>query len=419
MTTARTTGAPTPEDPPRATCPPPAHTTRRALLLAVVSAALGLLATACTLVPNTGPDGDAFYTPPSPLPAGTTGDVVWYHSTSALGAPSSDAWQIMYRSTSATGQANVVTGVVIVPTAAWTGSGPRPIVAFAPGTQGLGDQCAPSKSISTGTGIGGGEVNAALNKGWAVVQTDYEGLGTPGEHTYIVGPAMGHAVLDSVRAATRLPFLNLKATAPVAIWGYSEGGAAAGWAGELQPTYAPDVNLKGVAAGGVPADLVAVANNLDGGLGFGFLAAAAVGFDAAYPELQLATYLNAAGKDAFAKGKQMCATEAIATFAFKRISDYTTANPLKTSPAWQARINASKLGTKKPPAPELLYHGEQDEFIPLAQAQALKSAYCAKGVKVRWQTYGGDHLVVAGSGVNDATAWIADRFAGTAAPSSC
>ena len=102
MTTARTTGAPTPEDPPRATCPPPAHTTRRALLLAVVSAALGLLATACTLVPNTGPDGDAFYTPPSPLPAGTTGDVVWYHSTSALGAPSSDAWQIMYRSTSAT-----------------------------------------------------------------------------------------------------------------------------------------------------------------------------------------------------------------------------------------------------------------------------------------------------------------------------
>jgi len=389
------------------------------LLLAVLFATIGLLGTACTLIPNTGPDGDAFYTPPSPLPAGANGDVVWYHSTTATGAPSSDAWQIMYHSTSALGQPNVVTGVVIVPTAAWTGAGPRPIVAFAPGTQGLGDQCAPSKSIATGTGIGGGEVNAALNKGWAVAQTDYEGLGTPGEHTYIVGPALGHAVLDSVRAATRLPFLNLNAKAPVAIWGYSEGGAAAGWAGEIQPAYAPELNLKGVAAGGVPADLVAVANNLDGGLGFGFLAAAAVGFDTAYPELNLNSYLNDAGKTAFAKGKTMCATEAIATFAYKHVSDYTTSNPLKTSTAWQARINASKLGTVKPPTAEFLYHGDQDEFIPLAQAQALKASYCAKGVKVRWQTYGGDHLVVAVSGVNDATAWIGDRFAGTAAPSNC
>lgn len=399
---------------------PPSRSLRTSPRVGLIAAlALGLIATACTLIPNTGPDGDAFYTPPSPLPPGARGDVVWYHSTTATGAPSSNAWQVMYRSTTALGQPNVVTGVVVVPTAAWTGSGPRPIVAVAPGTQGLGDQCAPSKSIATGTGIGGGEVNAALNKGWAVVQTDYEGLGPPGEHTYIVGPALGHAVLDSVRAATRLPFLNLSPQAPVAIWGYSEGGAAAGWAGELKATYAPELNLKGVAAGGVPADLVAVANNLDGGLGFGFLAAAAVGFDTAYPELQLDSYLNAAGRAAFAEGKKKCAIDLVASYAFKRISDYTTSNPLKTSPAWQARINASKLGSVKPPVPEFLYHGEQDEFIPLAQAQALKTSYCAKGVKVKWKTYGGDHLIVAGSGVTDATAWIGDRFAGTAAPTSC
>ncbi len=65
------------------------------------------------------------------------------------------------------------------------------MVAYAPGTQGWGDQCAPSKSIAGGVFDELFAVNNLLAKGWAVVVTDYPGLGTPGLHLYNVGMAEG------------------------------------------------------------------------------------------------------------------------------------------------------------------------------------------------------------------------------------
>src|SRR6266498_3548739 len=99
------------------------------------------------------------------------------------------------------------------PTAPFPGT--RPLVAYAPGTQGWGDQCAPSKSIAGGVFDELFAVDNLLAKGWAVVVTDYPGLGTPGPHLYNVGIAEGYAVLDSLRAAARLPEAGLSATAPV------------------------------------------------------------------------------------------------------------------------------------------------------------------------------------------------------------
>ncbi len=84
-------------------------------------------------------------------------------------------------------------------------------------------------------------VKSALNKGWAVAVTNYEGIGMPGTHTYAIKDSAGHAVLDVVRAAMRLSSAGLSTSAPVVIWGYSEGGQAATAAGELQPSYAPEL----------------------------------------------------------------------------------------------------------------------------------------------------------------------------------
>ena len=86
----------------------------------------------------------------------------------------------------------------------------------------------------------------ALARGWAVAITDYQGLGTPGDHTYMVGRALGPNVLDAMRAARKLSPAELPVDGPAAIMGYSEGGAAAAWAAQLQPVYAPDVRLGGV-----------------------------------------------------------------------------------------------------------------------------------------------------------------------------
>ena len=119
-----------------------------------------------------------------------------------------------------------MTGTVLVPTAAWTGGGPRPIVSFVAGTQGVGDGCAPSKSVTTGLNYEQGNIQTLLDQGWAVAVTDYEGLGTPGVHTYVIKDAEAHAVLDIVRAAMRLPGSGIATNAPVGLYGYSQGGGA-------------------------------------------------------------------------------------------------------------------------------------------------------------------------------------------------
>ena len=87
---------------------------------------------------------------------------------------------------------------------------------------------------------------------------DYEGPNS----AFIAGRLQGRSVLDSIRATTAFQQVGLQAGAKVGVWGYSGGASAAGWAGALHRTYAPDVNLVGVAHGGTPANLTAVAEEL-------------------------------------------------------------------------------------------------------------------------------------------------------------
>ncbi|MEX5634012.1 lipase family protein [Parafrankia sp. FMc2] len=371
-------------------------------------------AAAAAAAAGEGPAGDAFYTPPSPLPAGAPGDVIWYRKKSD--ASNASVYLVLYLSQDAQGRPNAVSGTIFVP----KGRSPvgMPIVAVASGSVGLGDQCAPSKNPLVSVAQNQGFIDQALRRGWAVAMSDYEGLGTPGVHTYVVGRSEGHAVLDAVRAAQRLPATGLSGANPVGLLGYSQGGGAAAWAGELQPTYAPELNLRAISAGGVPADLLAVAGQLDGGIGFAVLAMAASGLNAAYPELNLDGYLNAAGRTFFRNLSTSC-IESLIAYPFRRISDYTTTNPLNT-PAWIARINEQKLGSVPPRVPTFLYHAWPiDELVARPQAEALKNSYCAAGAPIRWRSYLGEHGTTILTAQGDAIGFLADRFSGRPFTRSC
>jgi hypothetical protein len=376
----------------------------RALGALVAVMGLGLTTVACEPPPD-------FYSPPTSLPA-RPGDVITTAETNFGINPGVKSTAIKYRSTTATGQATYMTGTLLVPTAAWAGTGPRPIVGFAPGTQGLGDNCAASKSMANSLFYEAANVQALLDKGWAVGVADYEKLGTPGDHTYVVKDAEAHALLDLVRAAQRLPGSGIAANAPVGFWGYSQGGQAAAAAAELEATYAPELNVRGVAAGGIPADLAVVADWLNGGgnLFFTFLAFAAVGLDSAYPELDLDSYLNQTGRDTLAAGRNACLVDGLFLGAGKRIEDVTTTNPLATS-QWQTRISQQKLGSVGPQVPVFAYHGILDEIIPYGQATALRDAWCSRGTKVQWVDYlFADHLLGIFSGTTDVVNWLNARF---------
>ena len=90
-------------------------------------------------------------------------------------------------------------GMLFVPSSPAPAGG-RPVVAWAHGTLGQGDACAPSRSSNplqdTDNWLG-----EMLALGWVVVTTDYVGLGTPGTDQYLVAQAEARDVVNAVRAA--------------------------------------------------------------------------------------------------------------------------------------------------------------------------------------------------------------------------
>nr|WP_307849524.1 lipase family protein [Qaidamihabitans albus] len=329
------------------------------------------------------------------------------------------AWQLLYRSTSATGEPNAVTGTLLVPPTPWT-DGARPLVSYAVGTHGLGDRCAPSYRLRTGTENEIALISQALLRGWAVVVTDYEGLGTPGTHTYATGQSEGRAVLDAARAAARVPAAGLDPAGPVGLFGYSQGGQAAAFAGELQPSYAPDVPLTGVAAGGVPADLGDVARFNDGGPFLGLVLGAAAGLASAYPDVPFADILNDRGRATVERIEDACVAELAAAAPFARLSDFVTVPDPLADPRWQARLAENRAGERAPGAPVYLYHGTLDELIPYYVGKELRSRYCGLGTTVRWQPVPlAGHVTGVAAGGPGAMNWLGKRFAGEPVRGAC
>ncbi|WP_020673902.1 lipase family protein [Amycolatopsis nigrescens] len=358
-----------------------------------------------------------------PAPAvepGRPGDVVSATEAPAhllLGIPlDARAWKISYRSTTATGEPTAVTGTVLVPKAPHPG--PRPLVGFAAGTQGLADRCAPSQGLALGLQYEAPLLGEMLRRGWAVALTDYPGLGTPGEHPYVVGRALGPAVLDAMRAARRLPPAGLDPAGPLAVHGYSEGGNAAGWTAQLQPSYAPDLPLAGVTVGAAPADLRGLAATHDGGPLAFLLAYAAIGFDAAYPELHLDRYFNDLGRRTVATLRDTCIVDAFLRSPIlpHRIDEITTTNPLRR-PDWQARLTENNLGALAPTTSVLLGNAGQDEVIPAQQGRELYRQWCALGVNAHAVDIPfGEHLTGYLSFAGPALDFLTDRLAGRPLP---
>ncbi|MDN5760664.1 MAG: lipase family protein, partial [Tomitella sp.] len=186
---------------------------------------------------------DEFYVPPAELPQEPGRIIRSAPSHLAWSLPGdsgpypADATRIMYSSQDTHDRPDAVTGTYFRSTAPWTGAGERPLVVIAPGTQGQGDACAPSRTVNSlvvaspqaGPMLAYEMIPASiwLAKGANVVMTDYEGLGTPGIHTYVNRKSEAHAVIDAARAAGDLAGSGVGAATPVGIYGYSQGGGAA------------------------------------------------------------------------------------------------------------------------------------------------------------------------------------------------
>jgi hypothetical protein len=360
------------------------------------------------------PTTDAFYLPPDGFGDGTAGEVLKAEPVDTYLVPGvrmrARAWRILYRSTSALGEPRAVSGTVLLP--ARRSRGPLPLIGYAIGTHGIGDAAAPSRLLTRGLDWEAGLIAMVLARGWAVAVTDYEGLGTPGDHVYMVGRALGPNVLDSMRAARLLHPNELPADGPAAIIGYSEGGFAAAWAAQLQPAYAPELKLAGVAAGAAAANLEIAGPSLDGTFFSFFTAYGGIGYAAAYPELDIDQYLTDRGRAMIPYLRQSNVLQAAVRGPhFAHSNDMTDPNVLGL-PEWRARLHENRLGRIAPVAPVLLHHARRDQIVSFVQSLDLRDDWQALGADVRlYVTRGGvDHISGAVAGTPVALDWLSRRL---------
>jgi hypothetical protein len=362
--------------------------------------------------PRKAPTGRAFYQPPDPLPQAPPGTLIWATPFKAI--PGAQAWKVLYHSRAIDGADIAVSGVVVAPTDAPPAGG-RPVISWAHGTHGIADKCAPSRTANMVSLLP--SIGKVVSQGYVVAATDYEGLGTPGTHPYLVGESEARGVLDIVKAAQQIR--ETDASNHTFVWGQSQGGQAALFAGEIQPTYAPELALEGVISGAPVTDATAMfpaAATIPETLGFAVMGL--MGIQAAYPDAKISDVLTPAG---LAKTKivdQKCYGAVLDAFKLP-VNQVIKKNPSQVPP-FPALFAADTPGKVPTAAPMLVYQGLSDDVVYKVFTDQYVKKACALGNTVDYQTFSGkDHYEENDAAEKDVLEWMQARLHGVAAPTTC
>jgi acetyl esterase/lipase len=396
---------------------------RRRVRTKLVHRWLVLYVGACCLVGGSGPaawaQGEFYSVANTDLASYRNGALI--RSQPMDGAPDGAlAYRVLYRSEGLQGEPIAVSGVVIVPPGP-PPTGGRLIVAWAHPTTGIVSRCAPSLARVLFSTIQG--LDAMLRRGYVVAATDYPGLGTAGPHPYLVGISEGRAVLDSVRVARLMP--GAGGGQVFAVWGHSQGGHAALFTGILAQSYAPDLRLAGVAAASPATDLAALlADDLDTSGGKNITAMTLWSWSRVYG----APLTNVVTPAAIPVINQL-AGECIERFfdvlirrgpsraldrSFLKVDNVSEVAP------WNGLLADNTPGTLSAVIPIFLAQGMKDPLVLPQITLAYMAKLCKAGSAVQLYSMPGvGHLFAGRDSAPSAIDWIADRFAGSAAPSNC
>ena len=358
-----------------------------------------------------------FYAVPRPLPRGPAGTLIRSQTIPNL-YPNATAYRVLYKTTGVDRGPAVASGIVVVPNGPAPRRG-RPVVAFAHAAVGVARDCAPSLRTS-----GAGQVIEGLGEfvaaGYVVAASDYTGLGTPGPYPYLSGPVAAMNAIDIVRAARRLK--DVHAGRAFAVWGDAEGGQAALFAGQLAASYAPGLRLVGLAAGAPlqePQKLFRIDGTTAGGKLVISLALTAWARTFADPGLldvlepSSRAAVRAIATRCLYGGERTALAAAAAPIAF-------AAAPAWHSEPWRRILAEATPGGRTIPVPILLIQGGADKIVPASLTQRLARKLCAAGETVELRRYlAAEHAEAGIVASPDVAAWVAARFGGAPAPSTC
>jgi pimeloyl-ACP methyl ester carboxylesterase len=329
--------------------------------------------------------------------------------------------RITYISTDPGGNAIEVSGAVLTPRPHILQSHPRNAsrtVAWAHGTMGLADECAPSRTDHLdlpGFDDYSATVASYLGQGWTVAATDYPGLGTPGQHPYVVGDSEGRSVIDSVRAARNL---NSTLSDKWVVSGHSQGGQAAIFANELADTYGKGLHLRGAIALAPLSNLDLITPGLAGTPLQGYLVMAIYGLSAVDPTVQPEDILAQPALDRVSALETGCFAEVHAAFPDLTADELLVGGQL--SDALIAKFAESNPGQVAGGSPVLLVQGLSDDTIPADLTQYFHSQLCAFDQPVQLTEYPGlGHVEVLAGSQGDVIDYITARFNKEPAPRNC
>ncbi len=370
--------------------------------------------TASAAAPNwSGLDARAF-ADRVPPPGGLIRTVPLNPELSVAGA--ARAYRILYSTTDQHNSPAVSTGVVFVP----PGEAPPggwPVIAWAHGTVGLGDDCTPSAQPRSARD--NEYLSHWLNESYVVVGSDYTGLGTPGLMSYLNSVATAHAIIDSVIAAHHM---NLPLSPKWALVGQSQGGAAAvasaRWATEFSK--GSGLDYRGVVATGTPAnidDVIITAGPdmvLPPGLGpiaSAYTAYILAGFRELRPDVN--SVLTPAGLTAANQAETLCTAPLSAAVAGLTPPQFFSA-PLASLPGMRGAL-ADFMGT--PIAgydrPIFLGVGLKDRDVPPSSTLKFADQLKANGQDVALYVYPeDDHSSTVLTSMADSTPFLQAQFAG-------
>ncbi len=330
------------------------------------------------------------------------------------------AWRVRYWTSDAAGKPREVTGMVIAPREAIPPR-PRPVIAWTHGTWGIASRCAPSLSANFWNVT---PALAGVRAGNVVVAPDYPGLGSAGMHPFLVGADTARSVVDGVRAARQIS--GAAAGARYAVWGESQGGHAALWTAQVSPSYAPELQLIGAAAAAPPTNLIENLRQSPNKTVKTFFTAYIGRSWSSHYGAPLTTF---GGPQTRGIMTRLADNNCIELHAKPKLGLVLGIVTL------QSRLKAIDLGRVQPWAglarqnspttgrigvPLLIAQNAKDDLVAPAVTAAHVRSLCRSGNRVRRIAIRGDgHATSAKDSATETLAWIADRFAGRAAPSDC
>jgi alpha-beta hydrolase superfamily lysophospholipase len=400
----------------------PARHLRTTILAGVLAAlaALGLaFAGGAAAKVRSGPAGLAFYHPPKSLPGGH-GTLIWARKAGGL-VPLENAAStklVLYTSITPQGKRVAVSGSVSVPKGR-PPEGGWPVISYAHGTTGTADVCAPSRNRKGDPAAGyisyiDPELNDWLKAGYAVVRSDFQGLGTPGPHAYLIGKAEGRGVLDIVRAARTLdPGIGKR----FLISGHSQGGHAALFAAGEAKSYVPDLALRGTVAYApashlkeqaellpaltAPSGLTALAALIVQGATTASTAAAPIDPDLLLSDQVLGYYPLV---------NQLCLSQLSTPNRLAGIAPSTMIRPMADTAALFSLLEKQNPAVETK-APVLIAQGDADTTVFKLFTDPLVSELSNLGDKVTYKVYPGvDHGGVVSAAEDDALAFYRSKL---------